>query len=120
MLPQMPQTVTVRTPGSPGVDPVTGNAVPAALTESRTKAYLSQQPVTILSANPELHAYQDTTISTYTMLLPSTVEITSDSTVVDEQDVVYQVVGHPASRGPLDRKIKFTAVSLRRISDLQT
>lgn len=120
MLPQMPRTVVVRTPGEPGTDEVTGNPIPGPTVDVATRAYLAQRPVMITSGSEELGATQDTVITTYTLLVPYDVVITSESTVADEDGTVYQVEGHPAPRSGLGRRPNFIAASLRRISDMQS
>lgn len=120
MRPRMPRTVTVRTPGAVGVDPATGNEARAAPapTSVVTAAYLAQQSVHLLSAGDERRARQDTTISTFTLLVPPEVALTSGSEVTDEAGVVYKVAGQPLERSGLGRA-RFRAASLHRISDLQ-
>jgi len=119
MRPRMPGTVTVQTPSLPSSDPATGNERQGTLTTVTTRAYLSQQPVTIVSASPELQARQDTTITTYTLLVPASVVLTSASIVTDEDGVRYSVIGQPAERRGLGRSPQFRAAGLHRVSDLQ-
>lgn len=119
MLPRMPRTVTVRTPGAPSVDPDSGNTVPGAVTSTVTMAYLSQQSVAVLSAAVEMTAQQDTTISTYTLIVPASVALSSASEVTDEDGNVYRVTGQPAERRGLRRRVLFRAAAMHRISDLQ-
>ena len=119
MLPRFPRTVTVRTPGPETTDPYSGNTVPGAMTETVTKAYLSQQSTTVLSAAVELSAQQNTTIATFTLIVPREVELTAGSEVSDEDGRVYRVNGPPADRRGLGRRVLFRAASLHLISDLQ-
>lgn len=119
MRPKMPRTVTVRTPAAPVADPDTGNEVRGPATDVVTRAYLSQQSVAVLSAGEELAVKQDTSISTYTLLVPPDVALSAASQVIDEDGVVYRVSGEPAARRGLGRTVLFRAASMHRISDLQ-
>lgn len=114
----MPRTVTVRTPGPGDVDPDTGNPIPGAFTSHVTRAYLGQLPVAQLSSQVELIAQQNTTVSSYTLLVPPSVPITAASEVIDEDGRRYRVTGEPAQRRGLGR-VRFQAAALHRISDLQ-
>jgi hypothetical protein len=66
----------------------------------------------------EMKSTQDTTISLWTLLVPITVAITSDSTVTDEAGNRFAVTGRPASRP--DHRPIFRAAALRLISDMQS
>lgn len=120
MRPKMPRTVTVRTPGGASADPDTGNPVDGPLVDTVTPAYLAQLPVSQLSSQVELLATQNTTISSFTLLVPAAVPLTARSEVVDEDGHRYQVIGEPAARRGLGRKVLFRAAALHRVSDLQT
>lgn len=110
----------VRTPAPASVDPDSGNELPGELVETSTAAYLAQSSTTVLSAAVELAARQDTTIATYTLLVPASVPLTSKSQVVDvATGDVYAVTGRPAPRRGLGRRVLFQAASLHLISDLQ-
>lgn len=119
MRPRMPRTVTVRTPSASVVDPDTGNTVPGPAVDVVTRAYLSQQSTTVLSAGVELAGRQDTTVSAYTLLVPADVTLTPASQVVDEAGVVYRISGQPADRRGLGRRVLFRAAAMHRVSDLQ-
>ncbi len=119
MRPQFPRTVTVRNPGAPATDPDTGNTVTGVPVVVVSRAYLSQRAVAVLSASDELAARQDTTLSTYTLLVPADVLLRSDSVITDDAGVVYRVAGQPAERRGLGRLVQFRAATLHRISDLQ-
>lgn len=84
-----------------------------------TRAYLSQQGVSILSSYVEITGRQDTTISLYTLLLPPGVPLTARSEVIDEQGRVYRINGDPASRRGLGQRVVFQAASMHLVSDLQ-
>jgi hypothetical protein len=115
--PKMRQPVTITTPGGVVVDPVTGNEGPSAPTTVQTRAYLAAKPVGDVGSQIELLASQDTTISLWTILVPTGTVLTSASTVIDESGNQFQVVGDPADR-PSSRP-QFRAAALRLISDLQ-
>jgi hypothetical protein len=115
----MPRTVTVRTPGPPSVDPDSGNTVPGPVVRTVTRAYLSQQSVAVLSASTETAGRQDTTISSYTLIVPASVALNEKSQVVDEDGHVYRVNGQPAERRALGRRVLFRAAAMHRITDLQ-
>lgn len=119
-LPRMPRRVTVRTPAPASPDPDTGNARAGTVTATETRAYLSQLPVSQLSSQVELTDQQNTTVSSYTLLVPAGVPLTARSEVVDEDEHVYQVIGEPAERRGLGSRVLFRAAALHRISDLQS
>lgn len=119
MRPRFPRTVTVRTPGPASVDPDTGNVVPGAPVEQTTRAYLSQQSVAVLSSYVEITGRQNTTIATYTLLVPPDVPLTSQSEVVDEGGQVYRINGRAAERYSFGRRVLFRAASMHLVSDLQ-
>lgn len=119
MSPRMPTRVTLRNPGVASVDPATGNPRTPAVTETRTRAYLSQLPVVQLSAQNEIAGRQTTTVSSYTLLVPPAAPLTSQSVVIDEDGHRYEVVGDPAERRRLGRRVMYKAAALHRISDLQ-
>lgn len=119
MRPKFPLRVTVRTPGAVTVDPDSGNEVTGPSSEVVTRAYLAQQSVAVLSASDEIAVRQNTTISTYTLLVPPTVPLTSASVVIDEQNVAYRIAGQPAERRGIGRRVIFKAAAMHRISDLQ-
>lgn len=120
MRPRFPRTVTIRNPGPAVVDPDTGNQRPGPQVATVTRAYLSQKPVDVLSASEEFNARQDTTISTFTLLVPPGVILTAHSVVIDEAGVAYRVAGVPAERRGLGTAVQFRAAALHRISDLQS
>lgn len=120
MRPRMPRTVTVRTPGAASADPATGNPVDGPPTDTVTRAYLAQLPVSQLSAQVELIAQQNSTIAAFTLIVPADVALSARSEVVDEDGHRYQVIGEPAERRGLGRQVLFRAAALHRISDLQT
>lgn len=120
MQPQFPRTVTVRTPGPPSVDPDTGNTVPGPITSTTTRAYLSQQSTSVLSSYVEILGRQDTTISSFTLLVPPDVPLQSDSQIVDETGLIYRINGSPAERRGLGQRVVFKAASMHLVSDLQT
>jgi hypothetical protein len=111
--------VTVSNPGPSTTDPDTGNPVDGVASSVTTHAYLSRLPVAQLSGQVELLAEQNTTISPYTLIVPASVHLTPVSTVVDEDGHRYQVIGDPADRRGLGRRVLFRAAALRRVSDLQ-
>lgn len=119
MRPRFPRTVTIRNPGPPAVDPDTGNRTNTASVDLVTRAYLSQRSVAVLRASDELAARQETTIATYTLIVPGGVALQSDSVVIDESQVAYRVAGEPAERRGLGPVVLFRAAALHRISDLQ-
>ena len=116
-MPRMPHTVTVSTPGSIVVDPVTRNEVPGPPVLVTTRAYLAQRTPTELGAQVELAAEQYTVVSLWTLLVPLSVTLTSRSTVTDQSGRRFAVVGEPASRP--DRRPRWKAAALRLVSDLQ-
>ena len=120
MRPRFPRMVTVRTPPRASVDPRSGNRKFGAPVETRTRAYLSQQSVTVLSSYVEKTGRQDTTISTFTLMLPPDVPVNSDSTIVDENGNIYRINGSVAERRGLGDRVLFRAASMHLISDLQT
>jgi hypothetical protein len=117
--PRFPHRVTVRHPGPASTDQASGNARPGATVERETRAYLAQKSTTVLSASAELAAAQDTTIATYSLLVPPDVELTAKSEIVDESGAVYSVVGQPADRRGLGARVLFRAATLHLTSDLQ-
>lgn len=119
MRPKFPRTVTVRTPSPPSVDPDTGNSVPGVPGEVVTRAYLSQQSVSVLSSYVEINGQQDTTISLFTLLVPADVALSDKSQVVDEQGRTYRINGSPAERRGLGNRVMFRAASMHLVSDLQ-
>lgn len=114
----MRQSVTIRTPGPPTQDPVSGNEVPGAVQVVPSRAYLSQSPVGDIGSQLEILATQNTTISLWTLLVPKGTVLTSASIVDDSSGRRFQVVGQPADRP--NRHPQFRAAALRLISDLQT
>lgn len=126
-MPQYPHPVRISTPGTPTVDPVTGNQTPGTPVTATTSAWLAQRPVGVLAAAAELNATQDTVISLATILIPPDTVLTADSTVEDvdgavngQPGAVYRVEGQPADRySGKSRTIVFRAAALRLVSDLQ-
>lgn len=116
--PRMQHLVTIETPGSPYVDPETGNSRPGLPTTAQTRAYLSQRPVADIGSQIELLATQSTTVSLWTLLVPKGTVLTADSRVTDENGHRFEVAGEPANR-PTHRP-QFRAAALRLISDMQT
>lgn len=120
MLPKMPHRVRIRSRAAAGPDPATGNDTLGPEVEVATKAYLSQQSAHLLSAQAEYRADQDTTISTWTLIYPADVTVASNARVVDDASGrVFQVIGFPAERRGLSPRVRWHAVSLHLISDLQ-
>ena len=117
-MPPMPRTVIVTTPGPATADPATGNPRPGTPTVVTTKAWLSERQAEHVGFQMEMRSTQDTTISLWTLLVPISVVVTSDSTVEDESGNRFVVTGRPAER-PNHRPI-FRAAALRLISDMQS
>lgn len=115
--PRMPNQITIRTPGSPVVDPETGNSRPGLPTTATTRAYLSQRPVADVGSQIELLASQQTTITLWTVIVPRGTVLTSASTFTDEQGRGFAVTGEPADRP--NRRPQFRAAAARLISDMQ-
>lgn len=116
--PQFPHRVTVRTPLPPTTDPRTGNELPGEYVETETRAYLAQNPVSVLRTAVEFRAGQSTVIANGTLLVPPGVNLQADSEVVDEDEGVWRVSGSVAPRRGLGRRVIFLAASVQRISDL--
>lgn len=119
MLPQMPHRVRIRSRAAAGPDPSTGNDTAGPPTEVVTKGFLSQQSAHLLSAQAEYRAEQNTVISTWTLIYPAHVTVDPDARVVDDEGRVFQVVGSPAARRGLSSRVRWRAVSLHLVSDLQ-
>jgi hypothetical protein len=83
-----------------------------------TRAWLSERQAEHVGFQLEMKSMQDTTISLWTLLVPMSVALTSDSTVVDEVGNKFVVTGRPASRP--DHRPIFRAAALRLISDMQS
>lgn len=125
-MPQYPHPVRISTPGTPTVDPVSGNEVPGPATVVETTAWLAQRPVSVLGSAAELNGTQTTTISLATGLFRAGETLTADSTVEDVsgivtgQPAVYRVEGQPADRySGVGRRVTFRAAALQLVSDLQ-
>lgn len=83
-----------------------------------TRAWLAQRGVEHFGTQIELAAQQTTDVSLWSLLLPISVPITSESTVEDEAGHKFVVVGRPAER-PYPARPQWRAASLRLISDMQ-
>jgi len=83
-----------------------------------TPAYLSQQAVSVLSAAVELRGGQTTVMSNHVLLVPPSVNIQSDSEVIDDEGNVYRVNGDVAKRRGLGKRVLFQACSVQWVSDL--
>lgn len=119
MRPNLPQRVTILTPGSGVVrDPVTGNERPAPpTTVHNVPARLSQAPVANVGPQVELLVNQNTTVSLWTILVGKGTVLTSASEVTDEQGRKFAIEGAVADR-PAHRP-QFRAAAARLISDMQ-
>lgn len=116
--PKFPEKVTVTTPPAAAVDPVTGRESTAApLVVPDVPARLSQRPVAEVGSQSERLAEQNTTSSSWTLLVPPGTVLTERSTVLDSIGRTFQVNGAVADR-PND-KPQFRAAAVRLISDLQ-
>lgn len=100
------------------MDPRTGNELPGSFTETEIRAYLAQQPVTVLSAASEYRGGQNTVMSTHTVLVPPSVDLRPESELVDDEGTVYRVAGAVAERRGLGTRILFKAATARVVSDL--
>jgi hypothetical protein len=119
MRPNLPHRVTIRTPGPPTVDPVTGNERPGPpVVETGVPARLSQSPVGNISQQAELLATQNTVISFWTILTGPRSGLASNSEVEDEDTGRKFVVAGQVARRP-DRHPQFLAAAARLISDMQ-
>ena len=119
MPPPMPFRLTVRTPGPPTQDPVSGNERPGVIVPvTGVPAWLSQKSTADTSTSEELRAAQDTDISIWTVLVPLGTDLTSKSEFTDEgSGSVYKIEGRVAKRP--DHRPQFLAASARLISDMQ-
>lgn len=118
MPPTMPHRVTVTTPLPSTVDPATGKQVtPPPVVAVGVRARLSRTPVANSSDSDETHTGQDTTLSDWTILLPTGTNLTSGSRITDAAGRTFEVVGEPARRP--DHRPRFLAAAVRLISDMQ-
>ena len=118
MRPNLPQRVTISTPGPPTQDPVSGNERPGApVVQHEVPARISQSPVANVGSQVELLASQTTVISMWTVLVGRDTPLSSNSTVTDEQGRVFRIEGAVADR-PAHRPT-FRAAAARLISDMQ-
>lgn len=119
MPPPMTTPITIRTPGAPATDPVTGNEVPGLPVVVELRAWLAQKSTGDVGSQVELNAAQNTTVSPWALIvpLPKGACLTSQSEVSAPQGV-FAVVGRVADRP--DHRPIMRAASLRLISDLQT
>lgn len=116
--PKYDTTVTITTPPEPVVDPATGRETTAApVVVPDVPARLSQSPVAVVGSQNENRATQNTTVTSWTLLVPPGTALTSRSTVLDVHGRLFAVEGEPADRP--NTRPQFRAASLRLISDLQ-
>lgn len=116
--PKFRDRVAITTPSKPAVDPATGKeTTPVPHQASDVPARLSQRPVAEVSGQSEQRAEQNTTISSWTILVPPGTVLTDLSTVLDQRGRTFEVDGEVADR-PND-KPQFRAAALRLISDIQ-
>lgn len=118
MRPNLPDRVTIETPGPLAPDPVTGNERPGPPTlQYEVPARLSQNPVANISQQAELLVTQNTTISMWTVLVGRETQLSPSSVVIDEQGRKFRIEGAVADR-PAHRPT-FKAAAARLISDMQ-
>jgi hypothetical protein len=80
-------------------------------------ARLSQRPVAEVGSQGEQLAQQNTTTSSWTLLVPAGTVLTERSTVLDSAGRTFQVDGEVADRPKI--RPQFRAAAVRLISDLQ-
>lgn len=118
-MPPFRQLVTITTPAATVLDPITGNELAAGPASVQSRAFIAQDNTASVGRGIEKSAEQDTTISIYTMLFPPGTPVTEKSRIIDDQGLVYQVIGRPAARSGLATGTAFIACQARLISDLQ-
>lgn len=118
MRPDLPDRVTIETPGPLTPDPVTGNERPGPPTvQHEVPARLSQSPVANVGGQVELLASQNTVISMWTILVDRSTPLSSNSIVTDAMGQKFRIEGAVALR-PKHRP-SFKAAAARLISDMQ-
>lgn len=119
MPPPMPHRLTVTTPGTPTVDPVSGNERPGApLVETGVKAWLSQKSTADVGSTTELRSVQDTDISTWTVIVPLDTTLTAKSTFTDDATGIEYRISSRVAKRP-EHRPQFLAATARLISDMQ-
>jgi hypothetical protein len=117
MRPKWTHRVRLETPGPKVVNPATGLEESQTTVRYNVPARLSQAPVANVGSQIELLASQNTTISLWTLQVPPSELLTSQTVAYDDDGRAFKVVGEPARRP--DQRPDFLVASVRLISDMQ-